>query len=642
MFIHWGLYAIPAGEWKDYKDHGEWIRTTAQIPLQTYAQFTQEFNPIHFDADEWCRIAKDAGMTYIVITTKHHDGFALFDSDVSTFDVMSTPLARDIMDELASACRRHGLRMCWYHSIMDWNHPDYLPRRGWEAASRPVGDADFDRFVTYLHAQVTELLTKYGDIGVMWFDGEWESTWTHDLGTELYALCRTLQPDVIVNNRVDVGRQGMEGLSPEGFAGDFGTPEQQIPATGLPGVDWETCMTMNRHWGWNRHDTQWKSTTELIRNLVDIASKGGNFLLNVGPRADGTFPPRAVQRLSEIGQWMRVHSESIIATDASPFASLSFGRATVRHNGDTSTLYLHVFEWPADGMLEVPGLASPVSSARLLSDRDAVLPVQKYPRGVRVALPPLMPDERCSVIALEITGTPRIHTTPTIAPASEAGASVPFVGSIDVTLAATSGANLRYTLDGSEPTHESALWSAPIRVSTTCTLKTAAFDGVVRVTDTAEQPFHLVSPHPSKASRGTQPGLQRIVVHGDYTTLPSFTNAKALETSAEITLTPEIATEGIGVRWTGILSVEHDALYRFRLNSDDGSRLSINGSLIIDNNGLHSAKAVEGTAALAAGHHAVTIEWFNRTGGAVLELLMARDYGVWAPIPPDALSHTAP
>ncbi|MCA8967931.1 MAG: alpha-L-fucosidase, partial [Planctomycetes bacterium] len=199
---------------------------------------------------------------YIVITAKHHDGFCLFDSAHTDFDVMSTPFGRDIIRELADAARAEGLQIGFYYSIMDWHHPDYLPRRGWEEADRPAGDADFERYEDYLHAQVTELLTNYGPIGVMWFDGEWESTWSEARGRDLYALCRRLQPDVIVNNRVGAGREGMAGLTRQGaFAGDFGTPEQEVPATGIPGVDWESCMTMNDHWGYNAFDTRWKSAT---------------------------------------------------------------------------------------------------------------------------------------------------------------------------------------------------------------------------------------------------------------------------------------------------------------------------------------------------------------------------------------------
>jgi alpha-L-fucosidase len=288
MFIHWGLYAIPAGEWQGETNHAEWIRTTARIPIEVYDEFVHQFNPVGFDADAWVRMAKDAGMKYIVITSKHHDGFCLFDSEYTDYDVMSTPFQRDILKELADACQKHGIKMCWYHSIMDWHHPDYLPRRAWE--DRPTEGADLDRYIVHMKNQLRELVQNYGEIGVLWFDGEWEDTWNHQYGQDLYDYVRSLQSNIIINNRVDVGRAGMQGLTKEGaFAGDFGTPEQEIPPTGLPGVDWETCMTMNDHWGYNRHDDNWKSTEDLIRKLADIASKGGNFLLNVGPTARGCF-----------------------------------------------------------------------------------------------------------------------------------------------------------------------------------------------------------------------------------------------------------------------------------------------------------------------------------------------------------------
>ncbi len=251
MFIHWGLYAIPAGEWNGSQKHAEWIRTTAEIPLETYDQFLQQFNPVKFDADAWARMAKDAGMKYIVITSKHHDGFCLWPSAHTDFDVDSTPFKRDIMGELKAACDKHGLVFCMYHSIMDWHHPDYLPRRKWEH-DRSTEGAQYDRYVAYMKAQLKELVERY-DPGVLWFDGEWEDTWTHELGKDLYDYVRSLKPDIIINNRVDKGREGMQGMTKgDEFRGDFGTPEQEIPATGIPGVDWESCMTMNHHWGYNR------------------------------------------------------------------------------------------------------------------------------------------------------------------------------------------------------------------------------------------------------------------------------------------------------------------------------------------------------------------------------------------------------
>jgi alpha-L-fucosidase len=369
MFIHWGLYAIPAGEWGEETRYGEWIMNNAQIPVETYEQFVPQFNPVDFDADEWVLAAKDAGLRYIVITTKHHDGFCLFDSKHTDYDIMSTPFRRDIMSELAGACRRHGMRLGWYHSIMDWHHPDYLPRRGWE--DRSDEDADYERYVAYMRDQVTELLTEYGDIAVMWFDGQWEGTWTHEHGQALYELCRQLQPAVIVNNRVDKGSS--LGRHPK-YRGDYGTPEQHIPDTGLPGADWETCMTMNRHWGYNARDDDYKSTTTLIRNLIDIASKGGNYLLNVGPMADGRFPAMSVERLREIGDWMDVNGASIYGTQASPLEAPSWGRCTARMQDGRTTVYLHVFDWPQDGALRLANLGSDVERACMLGRSSHVAP----------------------------------------------------------------------------------------------------------------------------------------------------------------------------------------------------------------------------------------------------------------------------
>ena len=212
LFIHWGLYSVPAGVWGSDTNHAEWIRTTAKIPIHEYEKFVPQFNPEKFNAEAWVQMAKAAGMKYIVITTKHHDGFNMFDSKETDFDIMSTPFHRDVMKELSAACQKEGIQLCFYHSIMDWHHPDYLPRRGWET-DRPTTGANFDDYVTYMKSELKELLTNYGKIGVLWFDGEWESTWNHQRGKDLYDYVRSLQPSIIVNNRVDVGREGMQGLT---------------------------------------------------------------------------------------------------------------------------------------------------------------------------------------------------------------------------------------------------------------------------------------------------------------------------------------------------------------------------------------------------------------------------------------------
>ena len=416
MFIHFGLYSTPAGTWdgKPVGGVGEWLLQNARIdPIAYEKELVPRFNPVNFDAREWARIAKDAGMGYVVITTKHHDGFALWDSDSSEYDVMATPFRRDIMKELSDAVRAEGLRICWYHSIMDWHHPDYQPRREWDA--RPVDPASFPRYVDFMFAQLRELLTNYGDIGILWFDGEWEGTWNHDWGKRTDDFVRSLQPRIIVNNRVDSGRAGMEGFTADEHArGDYGTPEQTIPPNGMPGKDWETCMTMNDTWGYKASDGNWKSARTMIRMLCDIASKGGNFLLNVGPKGDGTIPAESVERLRRMGEWMRVNGESIRGTQASPFTKkLPWGRATMRSlKGewkDATRLYLHVFDWPADGTLRLEGISNAAWGAQVLGATDRAPAVRQDAGAIVVSgLGATPADPDCTVVRIDLKGEPEV------------------------------------------------------------------------------------------------------------------------------------------------------------------------------------------------------------------------------------------
>jgi alpha-L-fucosidase len=399
MFIHWGLYSILGGEWGGRTDYAEWIRNNAHIPLAEYDKLVARFNPVRFDADAWLSIAKDAGVGYLTITTKHHDGFALFDSKLTDFCIRSTPFKRDIMREIAGACRRHGVRPCWYHSIMDWHHPDYLPRRAWEAETRSAVGAHYARYVPYLHGQVRELLTNYGDIGVIWFDGQWEESWTQEMGTALYQHCKALQPRVIVNNRVN----GWSPVPVPEPLGDFRTPEQEVPATGWPGVDWESCITMNHNWGYNSHDHDFKSVEQLIGLLVETASKGGNLLLNVGPRPDGTFPDESVERLLAMGAWMKLNGEAIRGTTASPFE-----RAPFRVTSKPNRLYLFLQQWPA-GSLLVPGLRTPVRQATLLADQSRPsLACTLDGSGVTITLPAVAPDRLWPVLRLDFDRPPEV------------------------------------------------------------------------------------------------------------------------------------------------------------------------------------------------------------------------------------------
>jgi alpha-L-fucosidase len=638
MFIHWGLYAIPAGEWNGNKNHGEWIRDTARIPVATYEKLRPQWNPVAFDADAWAKMAADAGMKYLVITSKHHDGFCLFDSAETDWDTMNTPFGRDILAELSAACARHGVRFCTYHSIMDWHHPDYLPRRGWEANDRPADGADFGRFERYLHAQVREVIEKYGP-AVMWFDGEWENTWSHERGLRLFALCRRLAPAMIVNNRVDVHRGGMGGFSASDEAvGDFATPEQEIPATGVPGVDWESCMTMNAHWGWNRADTSWKSTGELVRNLIDVASKGGNYLLNIGPRADGTFPPQAVERLGAIGAWMRRNGESIHGTTASVFASLAFGRCTVRATDDGTRLYLHVFDWPATGELVLPGLANPVRRAFLLAAPERALATRSGDGGVTVRVPDAAVDEVATVVVVDLDGAPIVYRAPTIA-----AESTEFVTAVLATIATgTPGLEVRYTQDGSVPTLDSPLAEGPVRIAASCVLAARAFHRGKPVSETVEQRFTRVDPAPAVEPVAPNQGLRvewfpRI----DWDEIPAArATLRPERTGVAATVTTGPAPgEHVAMRFTGFLDVPQDELYRFALASDDGSRLWIDGQLVVDNDGLHATVERRGARALAKGLHPIEVVWFNKTGGAELRLRWALPGQEFREVPESALRH---
>ena len=303
MFIHWGLYSIAAGHFagQDIKTISSWTLYESEKPLATYTPLIEQFNPVDFDPNAWVSLAKEAGMKYMVLTSKHHEGFCLFDSAYTDFDVMSSPFKRDILKELVAAARRQGMRIGWYYSILDWNHPDYLPRR--KGDERPTEGANFERYLEYMRKQLDEVLGNYGPIDVIWFDGEWDNTWNRELGWEFYRWIRQRYPNVIINNRIGGGRTGMSGMDrDDNFAGDFGTPEQEIPPGGLGDVDWETCMTMNDTWGFKRQDSNWKSTPVLVRMLIDCASKGGNLLLNVGPTARAVIPQPSVERLRQMSR----------------------------------------------------------------------------------------------------------------------------------------------------------------------------------------------------------------------------------------------------------------------------------------------------------------------------------------------------
>jgi alpha-L-fucosidase len=406
MFIHWGIYSVPAGTYdgKQIAGIGEWIMNKGKIPMVVYQKYATEFNPVKFNADRVVSLAKAAGMRYIVITSKHHDGFAMFKSDASSFNIVdATPFKRDVIAEMAVACKKYGVKFGLYYSqAQDWNHPGGAANGGhWDKAQ----DGSMDEYIDKVAVpQMKEILTKYGPISVLWFDTPTDMN--HDRAAKLYDLLK-LQPGIIYNNRLGGG-----------FGGDLETPEQYIPATGLPGKNWESCMTMNDTWGYKSYDNNWKSARTLIQNLIDIASKGGNYLLNVGPTSEGLIPDASVERLVQIGKWMDVNGDAIHGTTNGPFSYLSWGRSTRKGQ----TLYLHVFKWPANGVLNVP-LKNKVTEARLVANGKPV----KYKTdksGLILTLPAVAPDSIASVIALKFVGEPVVPAIPSIGKEAQASSQL--------------------------------------------------------------------------------------------------------------------------------------------------------------------------------------------------------------------------
>ena len=355
MFIHWGLYAIPAGEWRG--EHiagiGEWIMLRARIPVAEYERLADGFNPVHFDAHAWASLAAQAGAKYLVITAKHHDGFCMFDSQMTEYSIVkATPFKRDPMQELAAACQRHGVKFCFYYSqTQDWHHP------GGDGNDWDFDEAakDFDGYVqNYVKPQVRELLTNYGPIGLIWFDTP--KRMTTQQSRELVDLVHSIQPDCLVNGRIG------NGLGDYAESRDNVIPDAQLQS------DWEVPATINDTWGYKTSDENWKSPAQLVQKLVDCVSKGGNYLLNLGPTALGVIPEPSIERMHAVGDWLRANRESVCETRPGPIQGLDWGRTTQRD----ATTFLHVFSWPSDGVLRIPGVfssARPLAAATILPMR---------------------------------------------------------------------------------------------------------------------------------------------------------------------------------------------------------------------------------------------------------------------------------
>ncbi len=382
LFIHWGLYAIPAGVWKGQESPGigEWIMQRTEIPVAEYEQLASQFNPVQFDAEAWVAVAEQAGMKYVVITSKHHDGFCLFHSEETDYSVVDgTPFGRDVIKELANACEKRNMPLGFYYSqTQDWHHPDG-DGNNWDY---DPAKQDFDSyFDNYVQPQVRELLSNYGPVALIWFDTP--KGISQEQSQSLLDLVHSIQPDCLVSGRLG------NGLGDYASAGD-----NRIPGD-LAEMDWETPATMNDTWGFKVNDHNWKSSEDLIRKLVDIVSKGGNYLLNVGPTAEGVIPQPSIERLAEMGRWMDVNGESLNGARPGPIQGVKSFRTTQKEG----TVYVHIFHWPGDGVLRVDGLT--IRSAKLLAD-NTQLSFMQDDDSIVITLPESAPDPAVTVVELAL------------------------------------------------------------------------------------------------------------------------------------------------------------------------------------------------------------------------------------------------
>jgi alpha-L-fucosidase len=401
MFIHWGLYSIPAGEWngKQIDGIGEWIMKRAQIPAKDYRQLAAKFNPVKFNAHDFVATAKNAGMKYITITSKHHDGFAMFQSEASAYNIVdATPYGKDVIKALAEECRKQGLKLCFYYSqSRDWNEPNGLDN-DWDFPK----ERNFQQYLDEkVKPQLTELLTNYGPVGLIWFDTPMSIS--GEQAQSLKNLVRKLQPTCIISGRLGGGVE-TDYLS---------TSDNVVPATVVPG-DWGVPATLNNTWGFKKNDHEWKSPEVLTRLLFDIAAKGGNYLLNVGPDSEGVLPPESVKILAKVGEWMNINSECIYGTQASPF-NLEFKWGNITQK--PGKLYLGIFAWPAtDFYLE--GLKNKVEKVYLLADKhqkaipfEEIFDAKTDHHRLKIDLPRPGPDPVVSVVVVEIEGSADVEKT---------------------------------------------------------------------------------------------------------------------------------------------------------------------------------------------------------------------------------------
>ena len=402
LFIHYGVYSTLGGEWngESVGGYAEWIQRWGKLTPEEYIPLAVNFNPEKLDAELWVKTAIEAGMKYMVITTKHHEGFCLWDSAYTEYDLgEATDFDRDILGELKAACDKYGLKFGTYYSIIDWNHPSQIAQK---ATNQPPMN-DKAGYVTYMKAQLKELIDNY-DPAIMWFDGDWAKWWTMEDGMDLYNYLRELSPDMIINNRVAKRKE---------FKKDYGTPENSTPGAALDHF-WEACWTVNHSWGYKQSDTKWKDIDTLVQKQIDINTKGGNLLLNVGPYADGSWPEGSTELLLQMGEWNRQHSEAVWGTQYVDLPEQTWGKLA---QSETSTaeqgeIFAYIFNWPQDGALLVKGLQA--DSIKVSSYAGSALASSAQSSGLKIDLSKATQTPQATVLRIKYSGLQKSKAAPSL------------------------------------------------------------------------------------------------------------------------------------------------------------------------------------------------------------------------------------